>query len=334
MWHVVRVDPRAADPAVPREAIAVAIDRAIDAYIADRRRKVPEFVERSFSLASSWALTKRTFVRDFYKYPLNLLLAPPAVVLHGVGAVARRVGAQRVGERLGRVPLGIPTALEREIRWRVHSELLELPYAEGGRVSERDALLDAILREPEIVEPCERYLAEIGRHASRADLRPILERNLAEYAKTRVGVSDLAGSVLSLGLGVALFDKATPGAVSAGGAAAAAIAQQVALANFALGPALGSIYYGLFPATASAALLAATTGALMAGVGVVTALAWIVIDPLLARTGFHRRRLDRFLTALGKELHGEAGNFRVREQYLARVFDVLDVLRSAATALR
>ncbi len=334
LWHLVRMTEPVTDEPVERAEIAAAIDRAIDAYVAERRRKLPEFVERSFSFSAALALHRRTFGRDLYKYPLNLVLAPPAVVAHGLGALAARAGAKRIGARLRGVPLGIPTALEREIRWRVHTELLELPYAEGDRASERDALLDAILAQPEITERCERYLDEIGRHAARADLRPTLERNLAEYAKTRVGVADLAGSVISLGLGAAIFDKATPGAVSAGGAAAAAIAQQVAIANFALGPALGSIYYGIFPATASAGLLVATTGALMAGVGVLTALSWIVIDPVLARTGFHQRRLDRFLTALATELHGKRGNYRVREHYLARVFDVLDVLRGAALALR
>jgi hypothetical protein len=51
----------------------------------------------------------------------------------------------------------------------------------------------------------------------------------------------------------------------------------------------------------------------LAAGGVVTALAWIVLDPLLATTGLHRRRLDRFVTALGEELReqGDAGgNFK------------------------
>ena len=93
---------------------------------------------------------------------------------------------------------------------------------------------------------------------------------------------------------------------------------------------------------ASAAALAAvfavglaTTGALLAAGGVVTALAWIVLDPLLATTGIHRRRLDRFATALGEELRGgRGGAYRVRDHYIARVFDVLELLRTATTAFR
>ena len=81
--------------------------------------------------------------------------------------------------------------------------------------------------------------------------------------------------------------------------------------------------------------MAATTGAILAAGGVVTALAGIVLDPLLATTGLHRRRLDRFVTVLGEELRGgRGGTYRVRDHYIARVFDVLELLRTATTAFR
>jgi hypothetical protein len=100
-----------------------------------------------------------------------------------------------------------------------------------------------------------------------------------------------------------------------------------------MGSTVGAWYYAVFPVSASAGLVAATTGAMLAAVGMVTALAWIVLDPLLATTGIHRRRLDRFVIALGQELRGgRRGDYRVRDHYLARVVDVLDILRGATTA--
>ena len=170
--------------------------------------------------------------------------------------------------------------------------------------------------------------------AERPAFRAALERHLEEYGKTRGAVSELAGSLINLAAGYAALSKATPGALSAGTAAATAIAQQIAIANFWLGATLGAWYYAVFPVSASAGLVAATTGAMLAAVGVVTALAWIVIDPLLATTGIHRRRLDRFVTALGEELRGgRRGDYRVRDHYIARVFDVLEMLRAATKAL-
>ena len=54
---------------------------------------------------------------------------------------------------------------------------------------------------------------------------------------------------------------------------------------------------------------------------------------LLATTGIHRRRLDRFVTALDEELRGgRGGAYRVRDHYIARVFDVLEMLRAATKA--
>ena len=74
-------------------------------------------------------------------------------------------------------------------------------------------------------------------------------------------------------------EQGHPGALSAGTAAATAIAQHLAITNCWLGATVGAWYYAVFPVAASAGLVAATTGAMLAAVGVVTALAWIVLDP-------------------------------------------------------
>src|SRR5262249_31490048 len=145
----------------------------------------------------------------------------------------------------------------------------------------------------------------------------------------------LPGRLLDVAAAYAALSKATPGALSTGTAAATAIAQHLAITNFWLGSTVGAWYYAVFPVSASAGLVAATTGALLAAVGVVTALAWIVLDPLLATTGIHRRRLDGFVTALGAELRGDGRSaYRVRDHYIARVFDVLELLRAATHAFR
>ena len=186
----------------------------------------------------------------------------------------------------------------------IYTELLELPYAQAGRASHRDALLEHILADPQIAALCDEYVTQLHSVADRPAFRAALERHLAEYGKTRGAVSELAGSLLTLAAGYAALSKATPGALSAGTAAATAIAQHLAITHFWLGATVGAWYYAVFPVAASAGLVAATTGALLAAGGVVTALAWIVLDPLLATTGIHRRRLDRFVTAVGEELRG------------------------------
>jgi hypothetical protein len=312
-----------------------AVDNGIEAYITSRRARIPGFIDRHFSFRGALALHRKTFGRDFYKHPVNLLWGLPVALGKGVADLLEKAGAKRTATWLNRLPRGIPTVLQQELQWLIYTDLLELPYVHEGRASHRDALLEHILAAPWIAALCEEYLTQLHSVAARPEFRGALERHLEEYGKTRGAVSELAGSLITLAAGYAALSKATPGALSAGTAAATAIAQHMAIANFWLGSTVGAWYYAVFPVSASAGLVAATTGAMIAAVGVVTALAWIVLDPLLATTGIHRRRLDRFVTALGEELRGgRRGDYRVRDHYIARVFDVLDMLRAATKALR
>jgi hypothetical protein len=116
-----------------------------------------------------------------------------------------------------------------------------------GRVSHRDALMESILAEPGIAALCDEYLTQLHSMADRPAFRATLERHLAEYGKTRGAVSELAGSLLTLAAGYAALSKATPGALSAGTAAATAIAQHLAITHFWLGSTVGAWYYAVFP---------------------------------------------------------------------------------------
>jgi len=158
-----------------------------------------------------------------------------------------------------------------------------------------------------------------------------LEQNLLEYSKSRIAAADLAGNIITISAGVTMFKKLTPGAVTAGGAVASAIAQQTAISNFIFGPTLGSVYYGLFPASASMGLIIASTGSLMAALAVLTSFSGIVTDPIQYKMGIHQRRLLKFIDSLDKALRGEDGSkFHIKDQYVARIFDLLDLLKKAA----
>jgi hypothetical protein len=310
-----------------------AVEHGMEAYIMSRRANIPGFIDRHFSFRGALALHRKTFGRDVYKHPVNLLWGLPVALVQGAADLLDKAGATRTAQWLHRMPRGMPTVLHQELQWLLYTDLLELPYVQEDRVSHRDALMEHILAEPQIAALCDAYMTQLHSVAERPAFRAALERHLEEYGKTRGAVSELAGSLLNLAAGYAALSKTTPGALSAGTAAATAIAQHLAIAHCWLGSTLGTWYYAVFPVAASAGLVAATTGTLLAAVGVVTALAWIVLDPLLATTGIHQRRLDRFVTALGEELRGgRRGDYRVRDHYIARVFDVLEMLRAATKA--
>jgi len=318
-----------------RRRIEEAVTRGIATYVASRTAKIPEFVEQHFSFRGALALQRRSVLHDIYKVPVNAVWALPAFAAHGMGYLCEKLGAVQVGARLSKVPSGMTTRYQEEINWVIQTELLELPGSQGSRTATKDALLQYILEEPEVAAVCADYLADIEAHSQSPAFRQALEANLAEYGKTRLAVSELAGNLITLASGYAAFQKATPGLLSASTATATALAQHLAINQFWLGNTLGAWYYGVFPASASVGLIAASTGALMVATGILVTLSTVVLDPLLAITGFYGKRLEQFVHALGDSWSGKTDDpYRIKDQYLVRVLDLLDLLKLAARAVR
>jgi hypothetical protein len=68
----------------------------------------------------------------------------------------------------------------------------------------------------------------------------------------------------------------------------------------------------------------------MAVATVMVAFSGVVTDPVQRRLGMHQRRLHRLIDCLELELKGRGDSrFTVRDHYVARVLDLLDVLRAA-----
>ena len=67
---------------------------------------------------------------------------------------------------------------------------------------------------------------------------------------------------------------------------------------------------------------------------VLSAFSGVVADPVQRRLGRHRRLLERLVAALGRSLRGGGpGRFAVRDHWIARLLDVVDLLRTAWSKL-
>ena len=221
------------------------------------------------------------------------------------------------------------------MEWRVYTELLEQPYRQGERVSEKDALLEAVLAQKEFSEMLLDFMATIDAHGGSERFRSALERELKSYGGTRGAVGDLACGMISVSAGAAAFKQLTPGALSTGGVLAAAIAKQSAISSFVFGPTLGSVYYSAFPVTASASLVAASTAGVLAALGVVSAVSGVITDPVQAQLGLHQRRLRKLVDSLEQQFDSETGEgLNPKEHFVARVFDLADLLKTAASIAR
>jgi hypothetical protein len=313
----------------------IAVNRAIQKYIDSRKDKIPGFVKKHFSLPGALALNRKAIGSDLYKAPLNVIWLPPYTVLKASSALLKKVGFQRVSSRIENMPIGFTTDVQKEVTWLIFTELLEIPYFQGKRKSNKDVLLQEILEQPEISSFFSTALSKIYSKSRNPEFRCALEENLLEYSKSRTAAADLAGSLISLSAGATVFHKMTPGALSAGGAFAAAIAQQTAISNFVFGPTLGSLYYGFFPASTSVALVTVSTGTILAALAIMSSFSGIITDPIQYKLGIHGRRLNRLIDSIEKDLRGmDNSGLKIRDQYIMRVFDLFDlIMKAARTAL-
>ena len=113
-------------------------------------------------------------------------------------------------------------------------------------------------------------------------------------------------------------------------AVAGSVAQYMAISSFPLGAGLGGAWYGLFPASPSLALVIGSTGGIIALASCVAALSGVVTDPVQKSLGIHERRLHSMLDRLEPAFLGKGrGTLKVREHYIARLVDLLDIARTA-----
>lgn len=303
---------------------------AASRYFASRRHRIDGFVARNFSWRGALRIHRNAFGWDLVRAPVNVFLEPLNFALRMAGRFARQVGAKRLAALADRTLL-LETSVAREVAWLVQIELLELPCCQGTRHVQRDALAEEILADPRLVGGIRRRVADCGSVDDNSGLRRRLEQRVSAYTLSRSAVTETTTSLTMLAAGAASLQRLTPGALVLGPNLAAAIAQHAAIAAFPLGAGLGSLWYGLFPATPSPLLLGAVTSGLIATAAAIAPFVGIVADPLQRYLGLHRRRLHRLVDALEREFNAPgAGQYMPRDHYVARLLSLLDLLGGTA----
>jgi hypothetical protein len=314
------------DRALAREIV----DDAARRYFASRRERAKTFVDRHFSVPGAAAIHRKALGWDLARAPANLLLAVPHLAVRLAASWTRSLGPPRAAQFLRSRKLQFETDVAREVEWLIMTEFLELPFIQGGRRATRDALAELILADPRLSRAFDPALTAIGHRAADPAFRRRLEEALSTYGGTRAASADIVASLLALAAGAVALKQATPGMASLGPALAAVIAHNAAVASFPLGAWAGGIWYGMFPVAATPELIAAVTGGLLVVVAMAGAFAGMLTDPLQRRLGLHRRRLIRLVAALESGFFGRSGTgFVARDQYVARLLDLADIIGSA-----
>jgi hypothetical protein len=244
---------------------------------------------------------------------------------------AGRLGARRMAASLHGKRLVVHTAVGKELAWRLHADLLQLPYTSDGRVSARDALAEAILADPRVVASLAPALEAIGTTGDDPVLRSRLDAAMTEYARTRAASTEITTAIISLGAGALALRKLTPGALSLSPALAVSVAKRAATMSFPLSGALGPLWYALFPVAPAAVLVMGLTGGLLAASTAASAFAGVIADPVQRKIGLHEWRLRRMVDALERQMHDPAApGFAVHDHYVARLLDLFDVAGALA----
>jgi len=332
--------PESADAAHPTQTLPIPLAdpemawrRAVLRYCAERRALAGGFARDTYAWRGTLRLHGKALGHDLWRAPANLALGVPYAAARASAGIARRLGFGDTAAWLERQRFFFATDVGREVEWRVMTQFLALPYAQPGpdglRLSHRDALAEAFLAEARVapmLSALERTLAERGRDP---DFRAWMTQTLATYTGSRIAAADLTNALLAATAGGLAFQQLTPGALSLGPLLAQALSAKLAAGSFPLGAGLGGLFFGTFPATAPMVLTATMTGGLLGLAALLATFSGLLTDPLQQRLGLHRRRLLRLVDALERELlEGEGRSFVVRDHYVARVLDLVDLLRA------
>lgn len=261
------------------------------------RGEIRRFVRETFGLRGTLGLHRAALGGDLVRAPLNVILAPVFLLTRLAALVARAFKRHRVANWLAARRILLPTRLSAEVAAKVNAFIEELD-GQG-----------------------------IGPGASGDETRAAVEA----YVSTRSAVAEIVTLLIVILSGFLVFHTATPGLVSLAGPFADLGAQTLAIDRFPLGPGLGRVWYGVFPAALPVWMVIAVFVALSVVSAFVTTFAGIVADPVQVATGTHRRRLERLFRRLSERAGPEA---LAREHVAARLGDIGDLAFNLIRFLR
>lgn len=259
--------------------------------------RVGAFVQQHYRWPGVYHLHRRALGLDLLKAPANVLLAVPALLVQVAGMTLRRLGGSGVGRLLLRVPLGFKTTVEQDLEAKLRQDLLDTPE----------------LKAQWPLGP------EAGAAASKL---------ISRYAETRRAIADLTTALLIGFLGIVLFDRFTPGSLSAGQELAANVTHFSAVRDFFLGPQMGRWFYHFFPPDTAVWAQILATVLVAAFASIIAAFSGLLADPLQALSGLHQWRLRRWFRACRKlTSSADEDIYRPWDPYMARIVDVVDAIK-------
>jgi hypothetical protein len=273
------------------------VDRSIETYIERCRNRIPSFVSDNFSLRQTWELQRPTLWFDLACAPVNSAWALPHLAIYKAAEAAERVGYPQAARWAKRLPPGIKTGYQRQIERRFCTVLLE-----WDRERSPAALPQGFLNELEAVPSLRNRIetSELAR-SDRAPARPLVDV-LHQFSAGRAIVSDLFGTILTLGMSWVILGTTSLSLTSIAHGVAKKSAHDRAASHFFLGKKVGSAFYNAFPPAVHESTTWTILVVLAAALTIAAMACTIASDPIRKALGFHRNRLEALVDEVEREL--------------------------------
>ena len=283
--------------AVLERSDSAGVDRCIQAYVARCRQRIPAFVADHFSLRQTWELQRPTLWVDLVLAPLNSAWALPYVALQKIAETLEKVGWPTPARWVKHLPSGLKTGYQVTIEQLICTQLLE-----WNREAARAPLPQGFLQELRAVPGSGPLVERMQRAAAERERGHRLPDLLRQLTSGRAIVSDVAGTLLTLGLSWYTLGNTS---MSLQGIAFSVAKQQAhdrAASRFFLGKRLGSHFYNVFPPDVPQTSVNLILLFLVVGLTAGAMACTILSDPVRKILGFHRNRLKVLLDDVEKEL--------------------------------
>lgn len=307
---------------ISQHQVEQAIVRGAQRYFSHCRSGIPAFIDQHFRYPGAIRTNRVALGWDMLRAPVNLFWAPLFVLLSLVKfGVDRSSKLSGLSQLLQRIPAGFTTQVQQNITDRVTTDLL---YQNNPRAS----LTFYISEELQALYECHEH-HQVDSQQFHQLTEPVIEEAMMQYRITRTASADITNTVSCTVLGAFAFQKFTPGGIGVALMLASVLSSTLAAQDFILGETLGHLYYDLFPPEPTLALTAGVTTVVLAVLSAFAALSGVISDPVQAKMGLHRHRLDKMLDHMEQDVIAQAqSSFRPKDQYVARILEAFDLIKS------
>lgn len=245
----------------------------IDQYLNERKSRISLFLGEHLDQKECLKIQKEHLVKDLIKNPVNVMWAMPYFSIRKALEISEKLGFEKAGTLLKKVPRSLKTSYQKEIEQLVMEELFEI------------SALETRLR-----EACDTDTA-------RAVVNDI-KLSISQYCEKQNELSDLIASGLIVLMAQFTFGDKTLDLFGIGSKIASKYAHKKAAQNFFLGESVGDIFYKYSPPAPNEKYIFLFTTMVLLFFALMTTVISVFSFPVQKRFGITEKQLNGLVESI------------------------------------